>query len=306
MKSKELIRAVSMLTVVGVLAWSLGTAAATTIWSEDFSGSPDLSSGNWHSNIAYANDPASIGTWDTSLGYAASNSSPAGSVGYTAANTQYMFTSAEKAAFGGLYDSGSGTVGGGSTSGTLYVRFDCAIAATQDPGFVAGFGWFQLRRGSTTAVEELNNGLSGNSLSIGKEWGTASHSGIVANPAAGDGWTHFALNPTDIVDVANHTFVMKIDYAGGAADSVSIYQDPLVAGESAQPSSLTTALAGAGDLSFDSFLIRAGNQGTNWHFDNVKFGTSFADVAAVPEPTSAVLSLIGIIGILAYAWRRHK
>lgn len=307
MRSERLSLLMCALAVAGAMAWPSGAALATPIWSEDFSGSPDLSSGNWHSNIMYSSDPASIGAWDTSGGYAAGNSSPAGSVGYTAANAQRMFTSAEKTAFGSLYDSASGTIGGGSVSGDVYVRVDTAITASQDPTYVSGFGWFGLRRGSALTVEELNNGSSGNNaLCVGKEWGRNGFSGIVATPGIGDGWNHFNLNPTGIVTQSSHTFVMKISYAAGAADSVSIYENPLVAAESGQPSSLITMLTGLGDLSFDSFMLRCGNQGTNWNFDNVKFGASFADVTAIPEPSMVTLSVLGIFGLLAYAWKKRK
>lgn len=307
MRSERLSLLMCALAVAGAMAWSSGAALATPIWSEDFSGSPDLSSGNWHSNITYSNDPASIGTWATSGGYAAGNSSPAGSVGYTSSNAQYMFTSAEKVAFGSLYDSASGTIGGGSVSGSVYVRVDAGIATTQDPTFFAGYGWFGLRRGSALAVEELNNGSSGNNaLCVGKEWSHTGFSGIAATPGTGDGWNHFNLNPNGIANQSTHTFVMKISYAAGAADSVSIYEDPLVAAESGQPSSLITTLTGVGDLSFDSFLLRCGNKGTNWNFDNVKFGASFADVTAVPEPATVTMLALGAFGLLAYAWKKRR
>lgn len=307
MRSERLSLLMCALAVAGAMAWSSGAALATPIWSEDFSGGPDLSSGNWHSNITYSSDPASIGAWDTSGGYAAGNSSPAGSVGYTAANAQRMFTSAEKAAFGSLYDSASGTIGGGNVSGDVYVRVDAAITATQDPTYYAGFGWLQLRRGSALTVEELNNGFSSNNvLNIGKEWASTGFSGIVATKQNADGFSRFTLNPSGTVNASLHSFVMKISYAAGAADSVSIYEDPLVAAESGQPSSLITTLTGVGDLSFDSFVLRCGNQGTNWNFDNVKFGASFADVTAVPEPTAATMIMLGAFGLLAYAWKKRR
>jgi hypothetical protein len=307
MRSERLSLLMCALAVAAAMAWPSDAALATPIWSEDFSGSADLSSGNWHSNITYNSDPASIGTWDTSGGYAASNSSPAGSVGYTAANAQRMFTSAEKAAFGSLYDSASDTIGGGNVSGDVYVRFDAEIASTQDAAYAAGFGWFQLHRGSALTVEELNAGSSGNNaLNVGKEWGTTGFSGIVATPGTGDGWNHFTLNPSGTVNSSVHTFVMKISYAAGAADSVSLYLDPLVAAESGQPSSLITTLTGVGDLSFDSFVLRCGNQATNWNFDNVKFGAFFADVTAVPEPSMVTLIALGVFGLIAYAWKKRR
>jgi hypothetical protein len=286
------------------LASSPGMAVAGLLFLEDFSSHPDLSSGNWHSNITYSGDPASVGTWDTSGGYAAATTDGTGSVGYTSANAQRMFTSAEKAAFGGLYDSGTGMIGGGNVSGSVYVRFDGSIAGTQDPTYSAGFGWFELRRGSAPTVETLETAGGGSGLKVGKEWGRTVYSSVVmTNPVV-----HSDLNAIQAVVPGNHSFVMRYDFASGAADSVTIYKDPIVATEGNQPNSLVTTYSAVGDLSFDSFLLRCGNQGTSWNFDTIKFGSSFGDVTTVPapEPSAIAIAVTGLIGMLAYAWRKRK
>jgi hypothetical protein len=281
---------------VVAVAWTVWATPATadmmtTIWSEDFSGHPNLSSGNWHSNIAYNNDPASIGAWDTSDVYAHAVTDGTGSVGYTASNAQYMFTAAEKTGgFGPLYDWTTDTIGGGSVNGTLYVCHDSGGGGTD----AASARMMQLRRGSTTSVEALNS-TTGNPMTVGKLWGPGYYGAQYTN--SGGALAQGLSGVT--IDGITHTFVAKIDFAANANDAVTVWIDPSVMPWLGSPSG-GIAITDAGDMSFDSFLLRACNQGMNGNFDSIRF------VGPLPEPGTLVMSVCGAAGLLAYAWRNRK
>ena len=220
MCSERLIQLLCVLAFVGLLAWSPGAATGNVIWSEDFSGAPNLSSGNWHSNVSYQDDPGdyppagSIGTWDTSSGAAVSNTSWAGGNAVCASNAQYMFSASDKAAFGSLYDSGSGRIGGGNVSGVIYARFDMT-----SNWHVQGNSYlnFELTNGAQTNVDNLNTAQP---LEVGKVWGHNAFSYMTptdggkgdlnsANPESGQTYQYDPLGNTS-------TFVVKLVFNPGA------------------------------------------------------------------------------------------
>ena len=280
---------------VGVVAVLSLLACATTseaglIWSEDFNSHPDLSSGNWHWNITQPPVVTTAGTWDTSSGAAVSNNSGAGVVQSSA---QYVFTSAEKSAFGSLYDSGTGLIGGGSVAGTLYIRFDGGLITSHG---LNQFAFFQTQRGSTTNCADLDPGAG---LDVGNGWGSDAYLALVNITASRADFTAGPLNQS------LHTFIMKINYVAGAGESATMWFDPTEGVNEAGQSGIVRS-SGAGNLAFDTFVLRVGNNNSNWRFDNVKFGTAFSDVFAVPEPASMTLLAFGLAGFAGFIRRRRK
>ncbi len=94
-------------------------------------------------------------------------------------------------------------------------------------------------------------------------------------------------------DADTHFLVMRFDF-GATGDGLKIFYDPTI-GPSTEPSTPTAEyLTTDGlDLSFDriSFANFNGSGGTEFlDFDEIRFGTTFASVTAVPE-VSAVLAL---------------
>ncbi len=279
---------VGIVAVLAVFCVSSG-AEAGLIWSENFSSHPDLSSGNWHSNITDAAVPTA-GTWSTSDGTALSNTAGSGTIQATA---QYAFTASEKSAFGSLYDSGSGLIGGGSASGTLYIRFDGGYTTAPS---APQFAFFQTQRGSTTN-RSLMDSASYAAASVGKGWNATYYNALI-NIATASGSLDGPLS------TSMHAFVMKINFQANSnsAESLSIWTDPTAGLD--EPQQVSPAYIGTGDLSFDTFVLRVGNANVNWHWDNIKFGTAFSDVFTVPEPATMTLFAAGLLGAIGFARRR--
>jgi hypothetical protein len=286
-------RMVALVCVLAAIGLTASPATAGIIWTEDFSSHPNLSSGNWHSNIPYNNDPASIGTWDTSNTYARAINAGEGTVGYTASNAQYMLTAADKDAFGSLCDPVSGLIGGGNVSGTVYVRYDSGGGYLDNSQSARTI---QLRRGFATSVETLNATTTGSALSVGKIWGPTSFGAEHISSAA----TWIQTVSSTAVDQNTHTFVAQIDFVANTNDQVTFWVDPSVMPWVGQATG-GMSLANVGDMSFDSFVIRSCNQGTNGNFDTIQFATS-----PIPEPSALVLVLTSAFGLLAYAWRKRR
>ena len=237
MCSERLIQLLCVLAFVGLLAWSPAAATANVLYSQDFSSAPNLNSGNWHDQIPYTGDPGdfppagTIGTWDTSSGAAVPNTSGGNLV--CASNAQYMFSAGDKAAFGSLYDSTTGRIGGGNVSGTVYVRFDMTSNWANQGN---SYGNLQLTQGSLSTVDDLN---ANQGMSAGKAWGSNAFSWMIqslgskgdlnsANPDPGRTYQYDPLGNTS-------TFVVKLTFNGTGNDVATMFLNPTVAPESQQP-----------------------------------------------------------------------
>ena len=193
----------------------------------------------------------------------------------------------------GLLDTGSGSVGGGNVSGTLYASFllrsQSPVSGTLEPAYSA----FQLGLGS-------GSGAAGK-LGMGNHWNAWAYSifgvGGEMDLVQGSGGTTWLEYNADV-----HWMVAKIDFVGGAADNFTVWLDPNPDDLDSQATGVRRA-TGTGDLSFNQISYRAGNQpGVNiWEFDEVRFGTAWADmqsVTVVPEAGTASILALGLALIL--------
>ena len=73
----------------------------------------------------------------------------------------------------------------------------------------------------------------------------------------------------------------------------------------ATPTLTATNPAGTGVATFDNFVVRTArtDAGSQYNFDNLTIGTTFADVVPTPEPAS-MLVLLPLAGLLMRARRR--
>ena len=88
--------------------------------------------------------------------------------------------------------------------------------------------------------------------------------------------------------------------AGGNYNRVDLFINPTTATEPATPDATDTADSGVAALSV--FGVRTFNfdDGDRYQFDDVTVGTTFADVAGVPEPTT-----LALLALPALTRRRH-
>ena len=114
--------------------------------------------------------------------------------------------------------------------------------------------------------------------------------------------------PLGIEDADVNLFVLKFAFGAGDDDRVDIYRNPSLSGE---PAVATATLGGSGlgyDFSFDRIaLARFVTSVPLYDADEIRFGTTFADVAPVPEPSTALLLVsAGACVFLSGAGRRMR
>ncbi|MFO1491556.1 MAG: PEP-CTERM sorting domain-containing protein [Kiritimatiellia bacterium] len=195
----------------------------------------------------------------------------------------------------GLLDAGTGTIGGGNVSGSLYTSFllraqNPANSTTEGSGAYAAF---QLGKGSGSGASAA--------IGMGNHWNAWAYS-IFGNTGdhdlvQGTGGTTWLNYDTNV-----HWMVARITFNAGAADDYTIWLDPNPDDLDSQAGAIRR-FSGTADMAFNQVSYRAGNiQGTNaWEFDEVRFGTTWADmqsVTVVPEPASAGLLALGLAAAL--------
>lgn len=196
----------------------------------------------------------------------------------------------------GLLDTGSGSVGGGNVSGTLYVSFllrsQNAVDGSIENKSISPGGAY-----SAFQLALVSGSGSSAKLGMGNHWNAWAYSifGVAGDKdlVQGSGGNTWLDYNTDV-----HWMVARIDYAAGADDSFTIWLDPNPDDLDAQATGIRRA-TGTGDLSFNQISYRAGAQpGINaWEFDEVRFGTAWADmqsVTVVPEASTASILALGL------------
>lgn len=177
--------------------------------------------------------------------------------------------------------------GNEGSSGTLYYSFTAELRA---------FGNGENPGGSFGGLHLYYQG--GERLLVGNAWNAWAWSGAGGIP-------DFDLNSANPEDGAPYEFidlntpsqiVVRIDFNADADDNITVWLDPVAADEGSQPAALTTTTTG--NVPFDAIHLRSGNDATEWDLTNITFGTTFADVAAVPEPGSFALLALGAAAML--------
>jgi alpha-glucosidase (family GH31 glycosyl hydrolase) len=188
-------------------------------------------------------------------------------------------------AVAGLLDAASGTIGGGSVSGTLYLRF--LIRAHFNTGNGA-YGGLQLSRSDdTTGV------LIGNTLAA---WAFSLWAPVTSTSADLDNNSGNYL----FVDTNVHLIVARINYSANADDTLTAWLDPNTAADENSQSSATTYLGSVtGDFSFNRFFLRGGYTDKQFDYGALCLGTSWSSVLpSAPEPVAPAPAVqsVGLTG----------
>ncbi|MBT8044701.1 MAG: PEP-CTERM sorting domain-containing protein [Verrucomicrobiae bacterium] len=165
-------------------------------------------------------------------------------------------------------------------SGTLYYSFDITI--DNNVGETGGGGFF-------TALQ-LYDGDS-ERIAIGNNWRSVNWSYFGGGDGDLNGPVPYLIGQT--VNIA-----ARVDFNAGANDSITIWLNP-VAGvaEGSQALSATTSVSDR-NAQFNNIRLRAGNGTGATTFNNIIFATEFADVVAVPEPSSTALLCLGGLALI--------
>jgi autotransporter-associated beta strand protein len=166
-------------------------------------------------------------------------------------------------AFSNLVD--GGLIGGPNASGTLYFSFLARNASGSLDG-TEDFAGLQLYDGGVEV------------LGIGNNWGAWAYSlfGISGDVDLTNNAGAFLS-----MDANAHLFVARIDYAAGGDDTVTVWMDPDISlGEGSQGNLYRRTFTG--NARFNRIALRSGsnNNDNSWDFDEVRFGSSWANVTA--------------------------
>jgi len=96
-------------------------------------------------------------------------------------------------------------------------------------------------------------------------------------------------------------FVLKLQFVAGVGDVVSLFLNPTVGAAEGTP---TASITTTGDLAFNNANWYAGYNPGMGKLDEIRFGTTFADVTPVPEPSTYAMLLLGAGALILFRRRR--
>ena len=180
----------------------------------------------------------------------------------------------------GLLNS-DGKIGGGNVSGPLYVSFLARFhTAVLEIPTQARFGGVATFRGAT-AVQSMG-GRRWSTGGLYSLYGASGDVDLLINGQSGTGVK---------VDTATHLFVAKMTFNPGTNDHLVVWIDPNPADGDTQGSTVRFfAKNYAGDLSFDQFSLRGGNDSplAGVDLDEIRFGRTWASVTPNPPPPTVI------------------
>ena len=104
------------------------------------------------------------------------------------------------------------------------------------------------------------------------------------------------------VSTASSLLVLEINFLAGP-DNVSLYINPTTG--LAAPDG-TPTIASVTSFNFDRIRIQSGFNAAPFKFDEIRIGTTYADVSPVPVPEPTSMILLGISGAALLARRRGR
>ena len=186
----------------------------------------------------------------------------------------------------GLYDSASGTIGGGNVGGVLYVgclvraHYNAWLDTERKDGDLpyGSYAGVQLTR-TGTAVLGIGNGWDQWAYSIFGAYGSSDLVQVSTNSGT---WV--------TVDTSVHMLVAKITYRPGGDDSVTVWLDPNPNYGDSQPDEIRRGGL-SGDFSFSSILYGSGDiPGLDaWDLDEVRMALDWRGLVTSPSLRGTVI-----------------
>lgn len=189
-------------------------------------------------------------------------------------NTRVMMDVTPGGSFGSasLLDPNTGTIGGGEVDGTLYLSFLFRATSTNRDSEYGGLQFARTNSDQTGAL--LGNGWTPWAYSVFVPPST----NLDLKENGGTGVWQDMNNQTRLV-------VARINFIPNAPDQLTVWVDPDPAfPESAQ--NLDGIYTGtiSGDFSFDRIFLRGGNATRQFEYDEIRMGTTWADVTPLANP----------------------
>ena len=110
---------------------------------------------------------------------------------------------------------------------------------------------------------------------------------------------------TGITSTLDTTFLVgRIDFdTNGNNDTVSFYVNPDL---DAEPATADAVVSNRNIGVMNGYRVCATQANHSMKVDEIRIGTTWADVTPIPEPGTLALLATGLIGLLCYAWRKRK
>lgn len=104
-----------------------------------------------------------------------------------------------------------------------------------------------------------------------------------------------------VADANSVCYAARVDFDPiGGTDSIHVWINPSL---NMVPSDSSANISGTrSHFTFNTISVQ-GNVG--FVYDELKIGSEFTDVIEIPEPATVYLACSGVIGLLAYAWRKR-
>ncbi len=283
----------SLLLTLAVIATLPVSAAVLTTESFDYTASTAITGQTggtgWRSPANPAWQGATGGTVATSgLSYtginasytAFSSSGLAGNYSANVRNDRFLAIDAAGAGINSQYaDAGlRGTgnfIGGSTVTGTLWGSY---LMSSTD---------FSL----TQSIFNLGSSTGGTAASLRQAGGAGSALELTNTSGGGIGAVGTIPRASLSTTVPN-LIVFRYEFNGASNDTFSVWLNPTSASD---PANITTNTQA--DFALQSVELR-NTQAANLIFDEVRFGTAFADVVPVPEPSSYALVGLGALGLV--------
>jgi hypothetical protein len=175
----------------------------------------------------------------------------------------------------------------GEDNTTMYVSFlmnstsDNANFGLYTDGYIGSDPWGQMGVGTTLKV----TAEGAVSLRVGS-YTYGAFDSVNNNGTDGDPANHAIQDVTATAVTAGSTnlYVLKIEFgaSGNGQDKVSLFQNPTVGGT--EPGAANASITATGNLVFSAIGIYLGNQAGKGQFDELRFGSAWADVVPSSAP----------------------
>jgi hypothetical protein len=185
----------------------------------------------------------------------------------------------------GLLDSGSGTIGAGAVTGSLYLSFLIRSHFNKTGGNV--YGGLHLSLGDDTTGVLIGNSLPAWAFSLWYPPTSTSVDLLDDNGLASDDVGNYLF-----VDTNTHLIVAHIIYEPGGEDTMTAWLDPNTSTDESNQNATNTYVGTlSGNFSFDRFFLRGGYTTNQFDYGDIHFGTTWRSVLPASASVGALAKL---------------